>query len=269
MNPTLHAENITLQYGRHIIIRDMSLDLSKPEIVTIIGPNGSGKSTLLKALCRLLQPAAGAVYLNSKDINKMSTEEVARTMAVMAQSAQAPGGTTVEELICYGRMPYRRFFDGLSKEDRAAVEKAIEATSLDAFRNRLVHTLSGGERQRAWLAMALAQQPEILLLDEPTTYLDVRHQLELMELVVRLQKKLGLTIIMVLHDLNHAARFSDRLIALKKGAVMADGPTETVFTQDIIQKLYDVQAVVMHVEANGVNYPVCFPFNIKNDNCFS
>lgn len=265
MNPTLHAESITLRYGKHVIIKDMDLDLSKPEIVTIIGPNGSGKSTLLKALCRLLEPATGAVYLNGKDVNKMSTEEVAKTMAVMAQSAQAPGGTTVEELICYGRMPYRRFFDGLTKEDREAVEKAIEATSLEPFRNRLVHTLSGGERQRAWLAMALAQQPRILLLDEPTTYLDVRHQLELMELVVRLQKKLGLTIIMVLHDLNHAARFSDRLIALKKGAIMADGPTDAVFTQDIIQRLYDVQAIVMHVEANGASYPVCFPYNVKKD----
>ena len=184
--PTLHTQKITLRYGEHTIIRDLTLDISQPEIVTIIGPNGSGKSTLLKALCRLLEPASGAVYLDSKDINKMSTEEVARTLAVMAQSANAPGGTTVEELVCYGRLPYRKFFDGLNQEDRLAIEEALAFTELGPLRTRLVHTLSGGERQRAWLAMALAQKPKILLLDEPTTYLDVHHQLELMELVVRL-----------------------------------------------------------------------------------
>lgn len=262
MSMTLQAKKITLQYGQHKIISDLTLDLSKPEIVTIIGPNGSGKSTLLKALCRLLEPAAGTVLLNSKDINKMSTEEVARTMAVMAQSAQAPGGTTVEELICYGRMPYRKFFDGLNREDRLAVEEAIAFTELGPLRNRLVHTLSGGERQRAWLAMALAQKPQILLLDEPTTYLDVHHQLELMELVVKLHKEMGLTIIMVLHDLNHAARYSQRLIALKKGEIMADGDTESVFVEQIIEQLYDVQAVIMHVKANGTTYPVCFPYTV-------
>ena len=164
-NPTLHTKKITLKYGERTIISDLTLDIAKPEIVTIIGPNGSGKSTLLKALCRLLEPASGAVYLNSKDINKMSTEEVARTLAVMAQSANAPGGTTVEELVCYGRLPYRKFFDGLNQEDRMAVEEALEFTELGPLRTRLVHTLSGGERQRAWLAMALAQKPKILLLD--------------------------------------------------------------------------------------------------------
>ena len=170
--PTLHTQKITLRYGEHTIIRNLTLDISQPEIVTIIGPNGSGKSTLLKALCRLLEPASGAVYLDSKDINKMSTEEVARTLAVMAQSA-----------------PYRKFFDGLNQDDRLAIEEALEFTELGPLRTRLVHTLSGGERQRAWLAMALAQKPKILLLDEPTTYLDVHHQLELMELVVRLHNE--------------------------------------------------------------------------------
>ncbi len=262
-NPTLHTQQITLKYGERTIIQNLSLDISKPEIVTIIGPNGSGKSTLLKALCRLLEPASGTVYLNSKDINKMSTEEVARTLAVMAQSANAPAGTTVEELVCYGRMPYRKFFDGMSHEDKQAVEEAIAFTELAPLRTRLVHTLSGGERQRAWLAMALAQKPKILLLDEPTTYLDVHHQLELMELVVRLHKEMGLTVIMVLHDLNHAARYSERLIALKKGVIMADGATEEVFVQPIIEELYDVRAVIMQVEANGTKYPVCFPYSVE------
>ena len=246
--PTLHTQKITLCYGEHTIIRNLTLDISQPEIVTIIGPNGSGKSTLLKALCRLLEPASGAVYLDSKDINKMSTEEVARTLA---------------ELVCYGRLPYRRFFDGLNQEDRLAIEEALEFTELGPLRTRLVHTLSGGERQRAWLAMALAQKPKILLLDEPTTYLDVHHQLELMELVVRLHNEMGLTVIMVLHDLNHAARYSERLIALKKGTIMADGPTDEVFTQSVIEELYDVKAVIMRVGANGTQYPVCFPYSVE------
>ena len=141
--PTLHTQKITLRYGEHTIIRDRDTDISRPEIVTIIGPNGSGKSTLLKALCRLLEPATGTVYLDSKDINKMSTEEVARTLAVMAQSANAPGGTTVEELVCYGRLPYRKFFDGLNQEDRLAIEEALEFTELGPLRTRLVHTERG------------------------------------------------------------------------------------------------------------------------------
>lgn len=260
MSATLNTDNITLQYGSHTIINGLSLNLSKPEIVTIIGPNGSGKSTLLKALSRLLEPTKGTVYLNCKDINKMSTEEVAKTISVMAQSAQAPPGITVEELIRYGRMPYQGFFEGLGKKDLEAVEKAIAFTELEKFRDRPIMALSGGERQRCWLAMALAQEPEILLLDEPTTYLDVHHQLELMELVVKLHKEKAITIIMVLHDLNHAARYSERLIALKKGKIMADGPTEKVFTEATIQQLYNVEAVILQVEANNTYYPVCFPY---------
>jgi len=260
MTASLYTENITLQYGDKKIINDLSLVLSKPEIVTIIGPNGSGKSTLLKSLCRLLEPSKGTVYLNSKDINKMSTEQVAKLISVMAQSAQAPGGITVEELVRYGRMPYQGFFEWLNKEDLEAVERAIEFTELEELRHRPVISLSGGERQRAWLAMALAQDPEILLLDEPTTYLDVHHQLELMELIVKLHREKQLTIVMVLHDLNHAARYSERLIALKKGQVMADGPTNQVFTERVISALYDVEAMIMHVTAKGESYPVCLPY---------
>lgn len=264
MNATLNTENITLQYGIRKIIDGLSINFDEPEIVSIIGPNGSGKSTLLKALSRLLEPTKGAVYLNSKDINKMSTEEVAKTISIMAQTAQAPPGITVEELIRYGRMPYQSFFEGLGKEDLEAVERAIQFTELDSFRDRPVIALSGGERQRCWLAMALAQEPKILLLDEPTTYLDVHHQLELMELVVRLHREQQITIIMVLHDLNHAARYSERLIALKKGKIMADGSTQDVFTEPIIQELYEVKAVILQVEANGRSYPVCFPYTTEH-----
>lgn len=256
----LHAEKITLQYGQRRIISNLSLSFTKPEIVTIIGPNGSGKSTLLKALCRLLMPTSGAVYLNGKELSCLPTEEVAKVISVMAQSAQAPVGITVEELVRYGRLPYQKFFDGLSSQDNLAVESAIGFTELGPLRQRQVITLSGGERQRVWLAMALAQQPQILLLDEPTTYLDIHHQLELMELVVRLNKELGVSVIMVLHDLNHAARYSQRLIAIKDGCIMADGPTEKVFCTEVIEELYNVHALVTMVEARGQCYPMCFPF---------
>ncbi|MGM9520462.1 MAG: ABC transporter ATP-binding protein [Phascolarctobacterium sp.] len=258
----LVARGISLSYGSRTIIDGLELELTKPEIVSIIGPNGSGKSTLLKALCRLLEPSGGTVYLDGKNINTMTAEAVAKAVAVMAQSATAPGGTTVQELVTLGRMPHRHFLAGLSAADKEAVEAAIAFTELEPLRQRLVHTLSGGERQRAWLAMALAQEPQILLLDEPTTYLDVHHQLELMELVVRLQRERQMLIIMVLHDLNHAARFSNRLIALKKGHIMADGPTKEVFVEPIIEELYDVKAVIMKVEALGGSYPVCLPYRV-------
>ena len=260
----LVAQGLALSYGPRKIIDSLELALTKPEIVSIIGPNGSGKSTLLKSLCRLLEPTGGAVYLDGKNINTMTGAEVAKTVAVMAQSATTPGGTTVQELVTMGRMPHRSFLAGMSNADKEAVEAAIAFTELEPLRHRLVHTLSGGERQRAWLAMALAQEPRILLLDEPTTYLDVHHQLELMELVVRLQRERKMLIVMVLHDLNHAARFSHRLIALKHGQIMADGPTETVFTEPIIEKLYDVKAVVMQVEACGRSYPVCLPYSVHD-----
>ena len=162
-----------------------------------------------------------------------------------------------------GRFPHRSFLGRGDKDDAQHVAWALEQTNMTSMSHRLLHTLSGGERQRAWIAMALAQRPQVLLLDEPTTYLDVHHQLELMELVVRLHNEMGLMVIMVLHDLNHAARYSERLIALKKGTIMADGPTDEVFTQSVIEELYDVKAVIMRVEANGTQYPVCFPYSVE------
>ena len=260
---TLKAQNITLQYGSHKIIDDLNISFPKPEIVSIIGPNGSGKSTLLKALCRLLTPYAGTVYLNGSDINAMNTESVAQIISVLPQSSHAPSDITVEELIRYGRLPYQKFFDSLKKEDLAVVEEAIKITELDKFRSRSINTLSGGERQRAWLAMALAQQPQILLLDEPTTYLDVHHQLELMELVVRLHYEKQLTVIMVLHDLNHAARYSQRLVAVKNGQIVADGQVSEVFTEPVIEHLYDVKALITTLQKDENCYPVCFPYTVS------
>lgn len=262
MSVELMADSITLGYGPKIIIDKLNLDFSKNEIISIIGPNGSGKSTLLKALCRILETESGSVFLDNKNIMTMDTEEVAKMVSVMMQSAMPPPGITVEELVAYGRLPYRGFFDGLSEKDNEAIEEAIKFTELEPFRTRAVMTLSGGERQRVWLALALAQKPKILLLDEPTTFLDIHHQLELMELVVKLHKETGVKVIMVLHDLNHAARYSHRLIALKKGRVIADGSVEEVFCSDILETVYDVSVTVNKVRAGDGIYPVCFPYKV-------
>lgn len=265
MKHTLEAQAVTLGYGGKVIAPSIDLVLDKPEIITIIGPNGSGKSTLLKALSRLLTPLAGTVLLDGKDIHRLPPREVARIMAILPQSVQAPGDMTVGDLVAYGRMPYKNMFEQLADTDEAYMAAALAATSMQALRQCRLDSLSGGERQRAWLAMALAQQPRLLLLDEPTTYLDIHHQLALMKLIHNLHRDRGITIVMVLHDLNHAARFSQRIIAVKEGMIFADGPVQEVFTADNLQALYGVETTVMAVEQGGSTHLVCLP----HDTCLA
>jgi iron complex transport system ATP-binding protein len=238
------------------------LRIDKPEIVSIIGPNGSGKSTLLKALSRLLPPQAGSILLDGGDIHRMQPNDVAKIMAVLPQSVQAPSDLTVYDLVSYGRSPYQRMFAKVSETDKSRVLDAIQATGMTELIHRRLDTLSGGERQRAWLAMALAQEPQILMLDEPTTYLDIFHQLELMQLVQRLHRERQIAVVMVLHDLNHAARFSQRVIAVKQGNVFADGTVSEVFTAANLKQLYGVETTVMTVEQGGFSHLVCFPHDI-------
>ncbi len=265
MKLTLEAQSVKLGYGGKVIVPGIDLAFNKPEVVSIIGPNGSGKSTLLKALSRLLTPLAGTVLLNGKDIHRLPPREVARVMAILPQSVQAPGDMTVCDLAAYGRLPYKRMFEQLADVDRSCIATALAATGMETMQQRRLDSLSGGERQRAWLAMALAQQPQLLLLDEPTTYLDIHHQLELMKLIRNLHQQMGLTIVMVLHDLNHAARFSQRIIAVKDGTVFADGPVQAVFTAENLQALYGVETTVMAVEQGGSTHLVCFP----HDSCLA
>lgn len=262
MNHVLEARNLRFGYGDRTILPNISLRLEKPEIISIIGPNGSGKSTLLKALSRLLAPTQGVVLLNGKDIHHMKPNDVARIMAVLPQTVQAPPEMTVQDLVYCGRTPYKSLFNSFSSEDHSRTELVIKATGLTDMVHRRLDTLSGGERQRAWLAMALAQEPEILMLDEPTTYLDIHHQLELMKLISRLHQEMRLTVIMVLHDLNHAARFSERIIALKNGRIFADGSAATVFTPNNLRTLYGVETTVMTVKQGGCEHLVCFPHDL-------
>jgi iron complex transport system ATP-binding protein len=265
MNHTIEAQSIKLGYGSKVIIPEMDIVIDKPEIISIIGPNGSGKSTLLKALSRILSPLAGCVLLDGKDIHQLQPVQVAKIMAILPQTVHAPGDMTVYDLVAYGRMPYKKMFEKLDSDDQECMAAALEATGIRQMLHRRLDSLSGGERQRAWLAMALAQEPRLLLLDEPTTYLDIHHQLELMKLVRKLHQDRQITVIMVLHDLNHAARFSQRMIAVKDGLLFADGPVEEVFTVENLRALYGIETTIMTIEQGGSSHRVCFP----HDSCLN
>ena len=253
-----------MQYGGKVVAEDLDFCMEKPEIISIIGPNGSGKSTVLKALGRLLKPTGGIVCLDGKNIHKMEPKAVARKISILPQTATAPGDMTIYDLVCYGRMPHRGMLASQTDTDEAIIREAMESAGVYEMRHRSLAGLSGGERQRAWIAMALAQTPEILLLDEPTTYLDIYHQLELMQLICRLHEEKKIAVIMVLHDLNHAVRFSQRLVAVKKGRILADGPAEEVFTAEMLGELYGVEATVMNIPIDGRDVPVCIPYETIN-----
>lgn len=259
----IKAEKIRLQYGNHIISDSLSISFSRPEIVSIIGPNGSGKSTLLKALGRIIAPRRGVVYLNGKDIQTVTSSKTAQTVAVLPQTLRAPEDMTVKDLVFCGRIPYRDRFSSAGEKDQKAVEDAMNTAGVYELRDRPMRALSGGERQRAWLAMALAQRPKFLLLDEPTTYLDIKYQMEFMNMVVHLYQALQITVIMVLHDLNHAMRFSSRLIGMKKGRIVLDGPPREVMTEENLEKLYGVPMIVRDFPCGKDIYTVCFPCGLS------
>lgn len=222
------------------------------KITTIIGPNGCGKSTLLGVMSGLNRPRSGQVVVNGKAVHRYTPKELARKLAVVHQQNIAPADMTVERLVGYGRMPYRGWFGGMSHEDREAIEWALACTDLPGKRDASLDRLSGGERQRVWLAMALAQRTSMLFLDEPTTYLDMYYQLELLELVKRLNAEYRLTIVMVLHDINQALRYSDRIIAMKGGHIIADGLPQEVITPERVKEIYGVQVKVMNDSDTGL-----------------
>lgn len=240
----LKAENITLAYGSNQIINSIDLTVNKGDLLTIIGVNGSGKSTLLKALSRNLKPAAGAIYLENKSLFALNTRFVARKMAILPQMPHAPGDFTIRDLVSYGRFPYLDWSSRLKAEDNKVVDWALQETRLADLQHRKLSTLSGGERQRAWIAMALAQQPEILLLDEPTTFLDISYQYEVLELVKRLNTSLNLTIIMILHDLNQAARYSKRIVVLKDGRIYRDGTPGEIISEPVLRDVFNIKVKV-------------------------
>ena len=250
----LKTEGLYLSYGKKEIVKNLNIEINSGEIVTIIGPNGSGKSTVLKALSRCLKPSKGRILLGEEDIHKIDTKKVAKKVAVLPQIRNVPGDFTVEALVSYGRYPHLRFGNRLKQEDYQIIDWAINKTRMAELKHRTVNTLSGGERQRAWIAMALAQKPEILILDEPTTFLDISYQLETLELVKELNKTLGLTIIMVLHDLNQAIRYSHKIYTIKDGEIYNYGSSKSVINKDLLNDVFGIDADVYEDSTNKCPY---------------
>ena len=215
----VETENLKIGYNDNIVVESLNMKIEKGKVTSIIGANGCGKSTILKAIGRIIKKKSGSVYINGYDIDYQKSKEIAKQVAILSQISVAPATLTCYELVSYGRFPYQKGFGMMSQEDRTIVNWALESTNLTPFKDRTIGSLSGGQRQRVWIAMALAQNGNIILLDEPTTYLDLSCQLEILELLLKLNRKNGTTIVMVLHDLNLAAKYSDNLIAIKDGEI--------------------------------------------------
>lgn len=242
---TLHASGLSLSYDSREVIHDLTVDISPGDVTVIVGANACGKSTLLRGLARLLAPSAGGVYLDGKLIGSMPTKKVATMLGLLPQSPVAPEGIKVSDLVERGRYPHQGLFRSWSAEDDEAVARAMLVTDTLDIASRPVDELSGGQRQRAWVAMALAQDTGLLLLDEPTTFLDVSHQVEVLDVLTDLNRRRGTTIVIVLHDLNLAARYADELIAMRDGAVVAKGPPAEVVTEDTVSTVFDMSCRIV------------------------
>lgn len=241
----LSAQRLGVSYGDHQVISELDLVVPDHQVGAIIGPNGCGKSTLLRTLARLVRPSAGQVVLDGQAIHQMPTKEVARTLGLLPQSPLAPEGILVEDLVSRGRAPHRSAFTPWRTEDHAAVAEALELTHTAELAERAVDQLSGGQRQRVWIAMALAQNTDLLLLDEPTTYLDLHHQIEVLDLLTDLNRTRGTTIVMVLHDINLASRYADWLAAMNDGALIAQGTPGDVVSEQLMHDVFDLPAQVI------------------------
>ena len=246
MTHRLRADALGVSYDKAWVLEQLSLELRDHKITVIVGPNACGKSTLLRSLARLQPLSSGQVILDGKAIHRQNSKSVAQRLAILTQALVAPEGLRVEDLVTRGRTPHQSAIRQWSHADATAVAQALRMTNLTPYAKRPLSTLSGGQRQRAWIAMALAQDTDILLLDEPTTYLDLPHQVELLKLVQSLNKTTNRTIVMVLHDINLAARFGDHLVALKEGAIVAQGAPKDVVTQSGMCQIFDLDCMVIN-----------------------
>lgn len=240
----LAAKGVSISYGRSVVVDGLDLAIPSGAFTALVGPNGSGKSTILRTLAGLLRPEAGTISLDDRSISDFSVKEMARRVGVLAQGPVAPEGLTVLDLVRQGRYPHRSLFGRWSEKDDEACAGALSLTGMEELRDRPVDILSGGQRQRAWIAMTLAQETPILLLDEPTTFLDLAHQIEVMELIGELVRERGKTVVAVLHDLNQAARYADHMVMLKAGRIAAAGRPEEVMTAGIVRHVFGVEAVI-------------------------
>lgn len=253
----LEARRLTLGYDRELIIHELNLVIPTGKITVLVGPNGCGKSTLLRGLGRLLKPRGGAVYLDGRAIAQQSTKAIARQLALLPQSPTAPERLTVRELVAQGRYPYQSWLQQWSAKDEEAVNRALVITEMEELESRPLDSLSGGQRQRAWIAMTLAQETDILLLDEPTTFLDLAHQMEVLDLLDDLNQRQGRTIVMVLHDLNQACRYADYLVALRDGYIYAYGSPTDVMTEVMVQNVFGLASKIVTDPITAT--PMCLP----------
>ncbi|AUM95179.1 TPA: ABC transporter ATP-binding protein [Clostridium botulinum] len=241
----INIQDFTIGYNNKVIVKNFNLKVDKGDMLTIIGPNGSGKSTVLKAIGRLLRPMEGIIHLDGKLLWDMSNKDIAKEMACLSQHNSAPKDMTIRRIVGFGRNPHKAWFESLNKDDEEIIDWALENTNLKHMENKKITSVSGGERQRTWLAMALAQKPKVLLLDEPTTYLDINNQIEILELVRQLNENLKLTVVMVLHDLNQAAKYSNRVLVLKNGEIQALGKPEEILNKKLIRDVYSVDMNIL------------------------
>jgi len=254
----LETRDLGFAYGADPILSALDLAIPEGRITALVGANGSGKSTILKTLARILKPSHGAVYLDGRALATLGTKAIARDIAVLPQSPEAPGGLLVSELVAYGRFPWQKPLAAMTADDRAAIDTALTLTNMTAFAGRPVGTLSGGQLQRAWIAMALAQNSRVLLLDEPTTFLDMAHQFEVLSLLDRLNRDEGRTIVMVVHDLNHALRHAHHVVVVRAGAIVAAGPPEAVLTPETLGRAFGVHADLIVDPRSGRT--ICVPY---------
>ncbi len=247
----LRARQLTLAYEERTVVRELDLDVPDGKVTVIVGPNACGKSTTLRALGRLLKPRGGSVLLDGASLAELPTKRIAQQIGLLPQTPVAPEAITVGDLVARGRQPHQRWWQQWSEADERSVTEAMERTDVAALADRSVDELSGGQRQRVWIAMALAQETELLLLDEPTTYLDISHQVEVLDLVRQLNHDRGRTVVVVLHDLNQAARYADHLVAMKAGVVVAEGPPSEVVTQELVREVFGLDCVVVPDPVTG------------------
>ncbi|HBU81054.1 MULTISPECIES: ABC transporter ATP-binding protein [Paenibacillus] len=259
----LETSKLDIAYEERLIVDNLNIQIPQGKITALVGANGSGKSTILKTMARIMNPKAGSVLLDGKSIHKQSTREVAKQLAILPQNPTAPEGLTVTELVSYGRFPYQKGFGSMRAEDKRMIEWAIEVTGMTEFHDRPIDQLSGGQRQRAWIAMALAQETDILFLDEPTTFLDMAHQLEVLQLLEQLNATANRTIVMVVHDLNHASRYAHHMIGIKKGKAIATGSPVEVMNSDVLREVFNIEADIVIDPRSGV--PLCLPYALAGE----
>jgi iron complex transport system ATP-binding protein len=257
----LHSQSLCVGYDDTHVIDDLSVSIPRGKITAIVGANGSGKSTLLKTFARILKPFSGRVHLDGKEIHATPTRQLARRMSILPQKTQAPEALTVYELVSYGRYPHRKWLRGSNDDDARLTRWALDIVGLGDLRERPVNALSGGQQQRAWIAMTLAQGASYMLLDEPTSHLDTCHQLEIMELLAQLNREEAKTVVMVLHDLNLAARYAHHMIALKDGQVVASGTPEDVMTVERLATIFGIEAHVLRDPRSGT--PMCIAYSAR------